>query len=154
MVGYLWVAVSLQCRCVVGFEKRIVYILRSDRNPKRHYTGVTTDIVQRLRWHNAGQNTDTARDRPWSVVVSIEFNTEQCALEFERYIEIRFRSRVCEAALSMRQRSDHPQPRAAPSGQLRSSSQTPRHPSLNARQASNFGWQAQASLAVRQLLDF
>ena len=74
-------------RCVAGFEKRIVYILRSDRNPERHYTGVTTDIVQRLRWHNAGQNTDTARDRPWSVVVSIEFSTEQSALEFERYLK-------------------------------------------------------------------
>jgi putative endonuclease len=72
---------------VAGFEKRIVYILRSDRNPERHYTGVTTDIAQRLRWHNAGQNTDTARDRPWSLVVSIEFNTEQSALEFERYLK-------------------------------------------------------------------
>ena len=66
-------------RCVAGFEKRIVYILRSDRNPERHYTGVTTDIVQRLRWHNAGQNTDTARDRPWSVVVSIEFHRADAA---------------------------------------------------------------------------
>jgi putative endonuclease len=72
---------------VSGVEKRIVYILRSDRNPERHYTGVTTDIVQRLRWHNAGQNTDTARDRPWSVVVTIEFNTEQSAFEFERYLK-------------------------------------------------------------------
>ena len=72
---------------VAGFEKRIVYILRSDCNPERHYTGVTTDIVQRLRLHNAGLNTDTARDRPWSVVVSIEFNTEQSALEFERYLK-------------------------------------------------------------------
>jgi len=72
---------------VAGFEKRIVYILRSDRNPERHDTGVTTDINQRLRWHNAGQNTDTARDRPWSVVVSIEFTTEQSALEFERYLK-------------------------------------------------------------------
>ena len=67
--------------------RRFVYILRSDRNPERHYTGVTTDIAQRLRWHNAGQNTDTARDRPWSLVVSIEFNTEQSAWEFERYLK-------------------------------------------------------------------
>jgi putative endonuclease len=76
-----------QWRCVAGFEKRLVYILRSDRNPERHYTGVTTDIVQGLRLHNAGLNTDTARDRPWSVVVSIEFNTVQSALEFERYLK-------------------------------------------------------------------
>jgi predicted GIY-YIG superfamily endonuclease len=72
---------------VSGSEKKTVCILRSDHNPERHYTGVTTDIVQRLRWHNAAWNTDTAQDRPWSVVVSIEFNKEHSALEFERYLK-------------------------------------------------------------------
>ena len=61
--------------------------MRKLYQPAAIYTGVTIDINQRLRRHNAGQNTDTARDRPWSVVVSIEFNTERSALEFERYLK-------------------------------------------------------------------
>ena len=69
------------------FERKTVYILRSDRNPQRHYTGVTADIAQRLRWHNAGQNMHTAQDRPWSVVVSIEFNNEETASKCERYLK-------------------------------------------------------------------
>jgi hypothetical protein len=45
---------------VVRFEKRIVYIVRSNRNPERHYTGVTSNTLQRLRWRNTGQNTGRA----------------------------------------------------------------------------------------------
>jgi predicted GIY-YIG superfamily endonuclease len=68
-------------------EKRTVYILRSERRPDRHYTGLTSDLGMRLRWHNAGQNAHTAADRPWSVLVSIEFTTEPVARRFERYLK-------------------------------------------------------------------
>ena len=64
-----------------------VYILRSERDAARHYTGLTSDVTTRLAWHNAGQNTHTARDRPWRLIVSIEFATEQAARCFERYLK-------------------------------------------------------------------
>ena len=67
--------------------KTIVYMLRSDRNPSRHYTGLTSDFEQRLQWHNAGQNVDTAKDRPWSLVVSFRFTSEALARKFERYLK-------------------------------------------------------------------
>ncbi|HEU4678814.1 MAG TPA: GIY-YIG nuclease family protein [Terrimicrobiaceae bacterium] len=67
--------------------KTIVYMLRSDREPSRHYTGLTSNLERRLRWHNAGQNVDTARDRPWSVVVSFAFGNETIARKFERYLK-------------------------------------------------------------------
>ena len=70
-----------------GVEKRFVYILRSDRNPNRHYVGLTSDVSERLHWHNAGANVHTARDRPWYVIVSVEFRTQEGALEFERYLK-------------------------------------------------------------------
>lgn len=66
---------------------RFVYVLRSDRNPKRHYVGATADVAERLHWHNAGSSTHTARERPWHVIVSIEFRTEKAAFEFERYLK-------------------------------------------------------------------
>ena len=64
-----------------------VYVLRSLRDPTCHYVGLTSDVVRRLEWHNAGQNSHTARNRPWSVVVSIEFKDEGTARRFERYLK-------------------------------------------------------------------
>lgn len=67
--------------------KRIVYVLRSVRNPERHYVGLTADLSKRVDCHNAGQNAHTATDRPWSVVVSLEFSREEAAVRFERYLK-------------------------------------------------------------------
>ena len=67
--------------------KTIVYMLRSDRDPSRHYTGLTSDFDRRLQWHNAGQNVDTARDRPWSLVISFQFSSETLACKFEKYLK-------------------------------------------------------------------
>ena len=68
-------------------NKTLVYILRSDRDPRRHYTGITSNLKMRLAWHNAGRSKFTADDRPWSVVVAIDFATERAALKFERFLK-------------------------------------------------------------------
>lgn len=68
-------------------DKRFVYVLRSDRNPRRHYVGLTTDVACRLAWHNAGQNEHTARHRPWHPIVTLEFRSAEAAAEFERYLK-------------------------------------------------------------------
>ena len=68
-------------------EKRFVYVLRSGRNPRRHYVGLTSDVSLRLDWHNAGQNEHTSRDRPWHVIVSIEFRNAEAAGQFESYLK-------------------------------------------------------------------
>ena len=74
--------------CITGLvHKRFVYILRSEPDCRRHYVGVTSDVTERLRWHNAGLNVHTARNRPWTVIVSLEFSTEQAARRFERYLK-------------------------------------------------------------------
>jgi predicted GIY-YIG superfamily endonuclease len=44
-------------------DKRFVSVLRSDRNPRRHYVGLTSDVQTRLDWHNAGHKEHTFRDR-------------------------------------------------------------------------------------------
>jgi predicted GIY-YIG superfamily endonuclease len=71
----------------MGGDKRIVYILRSDLNPERHYVGITSDLVNRLDWHNHGPCGHTVHERPWSVVVSMEFPTEREAVRFEKYLK-------------------------------------------------------------------
>lgn len=67
--------------------KAIVYLLRSGRKPSRHYTGLTSDLGRRLEWHNSGQNTSTADDRPWTVSVSFHFADEGTARRFETYLK-------------------------------------------------------------------
>jgi putative endonuclease len=67
-------------------QKRFVYVLRSERD-QRPYVGITCDVPQRLATHNSGGSAYTASHRPWRLVVSLEFATEQTALAFERYLK-------------------------------------------------------------------
>ena len=68
-------------------DKRFVYILRSDADPHRHYTGITSDVEARLRWLNSGPSGMTIPDRPWSLVVALEFADARLAGRFERYLK-------------------------------------------------------------------
>ncbi|MEI6668240.1 MAG: GIY-YIG nuclease family protein [Acidobacteriota bacterium] len=70
-----------------GIGKRFVYVLRSDSDPDRHYVGVTSDVDNRLEWHNHGPSGHTVEHRPWSLMVLIEFPIEEQALRFERYLK-------------------------------------------------------------------
>lgn len=70
-----------------GNGKRFVYILRSHSDPSRHYTGITRDVEQRVEWHNFGPSGYTVDHRPWTVIVAIEFPTEERARRFERYLK-------------------------------------------------------------------
>ena len=48
---------------------------------------LTSDAAKRLTEHNAGNCTHTAKHRPWSVDVVIEFADERRAVAFERYLK-------------------------------------------------------------------
>jgi predicted GIY-YIG superfamily endonuclease len=64
-----------------------VYILRSDSDAGRHYVGITSDVDERLEWHNHGPCGHTVEHRPWPIVVVIEFGTEAEAIRFEKYLK-------------------------------------------------------------------
>lgn len=70
-----------------GVEKRIVYIIRSECDPRQRYVGITNDLRERLAWHNNGPSGYTTANRPWSILVSIEFPDEQTAVRFEKYLK-------------------------------------------------------------------
>lgn len=70
-----------------GLGARFVYILRSDSDPGRHYVGRTSNVEERLAWHNADPCGFTKNHRPWSVIVSLEFPDESRAARFERYLK-------------------------------------------------------------------
>lgn len=64
-----------------------VYILESIENPDRHYTGFTRDLDARLKKHNSGGVTRTAKFRPWRIKTATAFTEEERALDFERYLK-------------------------------------------------------------------
>jgi putative endonuclease len=66
---------------------RIVYVLRSESDPERHYTGLTSNLRSRLEWHNFGPSGCTIHHRPWSLVVAIKFADARAARHFERYLK-------------------------------------------------------------------
>ena len=68
-----------------------VYLLVSDLDPARHYVGLTDDLKDRLRRHNAGEVTHTAKNRPWTVQAAVAFRDQNRAAEFEIYLKSHFR---------------------------------------------------------------
>lgn len=68
-------------------QRRVVYVLRSLVDPDRHYVGRTADLAGRLASHNAGESPQTARHRPWQVVVLVQFVSEQRAADFEKFLK-------------------------------------------------------------------
>jgi putative endonuclease len=61
----------------------------SSETPSIHHatTGHTADVARRQAEHNAGSCIHTAKYRPWTIDVVIEFPEERRAVAFERYLK-------------------------------------------------------------------
>ncbi len=66
---------------------KYVYLIKSIANPWEYYIGLTGSVKDRLRQHNEGLSTHTARFRPWELVVFVGFVDEGEAGRFERYLK-------------------------------------------------------------------
>ena len=64
-----------------------VYILISESDNSRHYTGLTQDLETRLQAHNTGQVPHTAKYRPWKIETAIAFRSRPKAVAFEQYLK-------------------------------------------------------------------
>lgn len=64
-----------------------VYALQSYSHPQKIYVGYTTDLKQRLEKHNSGGSIYTAKFRPWKLILSMGFETQIKAKEFELYLK-------------------------------------------------------------------
>jgi putative endonuclease len=89
---------------MLGIGNRFVYVLRSDSDSERHYVGLTSDVDNRLEWHNRGPCGHTVEHRPRSLAVVIEFPTEQQAARFEQYLKTGSGRAFAKRHLSSRQR--------------------------------------------------
>jgi putative endonuclease len=66
---------------------KYVYLLQSLSVPTQRYIGVTSNLEERLRAHNAGASLHTSKYRPWKVVMYLSFQDDRRAVEFERYLK-------------------------------------------------------------------
>lgn len=67
--------------------RQFVYVIRTEQEPVRYYTGLTADVDSRLIAHNNGQCPTTASGRPWTLDVVVRFADELRATRFERYLK-------------------------------------------------------------------
>jgi predicted GIY-YIG superfamily endonuclease len=64
-----------------------VYILQSLSNSERFYDGITEDLKERLKQHNAGEVSHTSKYKPWKIKNYFAFEDRKKAYEFERYLK-------------------------------------------------------------------
>ncbi len=64
-----------------------VYILQSEIDEKRFYTGLTDDLRKRLKNHNTGRVRHTSKWKPWRIKSYAGFSDERRAIDFERYLK-------------------------------------------------------------------
>ena len=68
------------------FMSHFVYILRSEKDG-RYYIGETTNVAERLLFHNMGKQRSTKHRIPFVLVKYEEFSTRKEALARERQIK-------------------------------------------------------------------
>ena len=68
-------------------EFSYVYILQSGSQTEHYYIGLTDNLKDRLRRHNAGEVSHTAKFRPWRIKTAVAFSDRDRAVQFERYLK-------------------------------------------------------------------
>jgi putative endonuclease len=64
-----------------------VYILQSDADERRFYTGLTDDLRKRLQSHNARRVPHTAKWKAWHLKTYVAFQSRTRASDFEQYLK-------------------------------------------------------------------
>jgi len=66
---------------------KYVYILQSEIEHEKFYTGSTTDLKRRYKEHNDGKSVHTNKYRPWKLKMYIAFSDGQKADDFEAFLK-------------------------------------------------------------------
>jgi predicted GIY-YIG superfamily endonuclease len=64
-----------------------VYLIKSISHPDQTYTGFTSNLTQRIEYHNSGKSLYTKNYMPWKVVSYFAFDTQDKATSFEKYLK-------------------------------------------------------------------
>jgi predicted GIY-YIG superfamily endonuclease len=66
---------------------KYVYILQSLASEEHYYAGITDDLRERRKRHNAGEVTHSSKFAPWRIKTYVAFSNKSQALAFERYLK-------------------------------------------------------------------
>jgi putative endonuclease len=66
--------------------KFTVYILQSELD-RSFYIGFTSNLVQRLEYHNSGKSRYTSKKMPWKLVYTEEYETRSEAMQREKFLK-------------------------------------------------------------------
>ena len=66
---------------------KYVYLIRSISYPNQKYVGITSNVKSRLKDHNEGKSSHTAKFKPWELITYIAFSDPNQAKEFKKYIK-------------------------------------------------------------------
>ena len=66
---------------------KYVYILQSELDPNRYYTGLADNLDRRLEDHNGGKSIHTNKFKPWKIKTYIAFSDHKKAEEFETFLK-------------------------------------------------------------------
>jgi putative endonuclease len=58
-----------------------------NREKKKHYTGYTTNLAERMYSHNYAGNDWTAGYGPWKLIYTKEFGSKQEAIKYEKWLK-------------------------------------------------------------------
>ena len=72
-----------------------VYLLESVSAQGERYLGMTTDLKERIRGHNAGKSSHTSKFKPWKLITYIAFTDRAKTEAFERYLKSGAGARFC-----------------------------------------------------------
>ena len=64
-----------------------VYILRSKKNKRKIYIGITTNLTRHLIEHNLSNEIHTKRYAPWRVEAYVALDDKEKAVKFEKYLK-------------------------------------------------------------------
>ena len=78
-------ATTRQAKVMVKFF--YVYILQSELDPRRFYTGITDNLPPRLQAHNTGRVAHRKKWKPRRLKTYLGFSDRARAVDFERYLK-------------------------------------------------------------------
>ena len=64
-----------------------VYILQSETEPRRFYTGATDDLRNRVKRHNEGSVRHTSKWKPWVLKTYVALADRKRAHDLEKYLK-------------------------------------------------------------------
>ena len=64
-----------------------IYLIKSIEFPNQRYIGITDDLPQRIKDHNAGRSLHTSKFKPWKLINYVAFSSKSAAIDFEKYLK-------------------------------------------------------------------